>query len=124
MVLGQADFASVEANGGHATASAQSLFWPYGVHWDGARLWVADTGNRRVLMWHGVPMSNGCPADLVLGQRDFGTRDENGGGEPSLSSMRWPHDVTVWNGTLCVTDAGNNRIMIWDELADPQRSGL
>jgi hypothetical protein len=116
VVLGQADFASVEANGGHVTASAQSLFWPYGVHWDGVRLWVADTGNRRVLMWHGVPMSNGCPADLVLGQRDFGTRDENGGGEPSLSSMRWPHDVTVWDGSLCVTDAGNNRIMIWDDL--------
>jgi NHL repeat len=116
VVLGQADFASVEANGGQGVASAQSLFWPYGVHWDGARLWVADTGNRRVLMWHGVPMSNGCPADLVLGQHDFGTRDENGGGEPSLSSMRWPHDVTVWNGSLCVTDAGNNRIMIWDDL--------
>jgi NHL repeat len=116
VVLGQADFASGEANGGHTTASAQSLFWPYGVHWDGARLWVADTGNRRVLMWHGVPMSNGSPADLVLGQHDFGTRDENGGGEPSLSSMRWPHDVAVWNGRLCVTDAGNNRIMIWDVL--------
>lgn len=116
VVLGQADFASAEANGGCATASAQSLFWPYGVHWDGVRLWVADTGNRRVLMWHGVPMSHGCPADLVLGQHDFGTRDENGGGEPSLSSMRWPHDVTVWNGSLCVTDAGNNRIMIWDVL--------
>jgi hypothetical protein len=120
VVLGQADFASGEANGGHTTASAQSLFWPYGVHWDGARLWVADTGNRRVLMWHGVPMSNGSPADLVLGQHDFGTRDENGGGEPSLSSMRWPHDVAVWNGRLCVTDAGNNRIMIWD--ARPTRN--
>ncbi len=116
VVLGQGDFAAVEANGGHATASAQSLFWPYGVHWDGVRLWVADTGNRRVLMWHDVPMSNGCPADLVLGQDDFGTRDENGGGEPSLSSMRWPHDMTIWNGSLCVTDAGNNRIMIWDVL--------
>ena len=78
------------------------------------RLWVADTGNRRVLMWHGVPMRNGQAADLVLGQHDFGTRDENGGGEPSLSSMRWPHDVAVWDGSLCVTDAGNNRIMIWD----------
>ncbi|MGC1413279.1 MAG: NHL repeat-containing protein [Acetobacteraceae bacterium] len=116
VVLGQSDFASVEANGGHATASAQSLFWPYGVHWDGVRLWVADTGNRRVLMWHGAPMRNGQAADLVLGQHDFGTRDENGGGEPSLSSMRWPHDVAVWDGSLCVTDAGNNRIMIWDVL--------
>jgi hypothetical protein len=116
VVLGQVDFASVEANAGRAAASARSLFWPYGLHWDGARLWVADTGNRRVLMWHGVPTTNGRPADLVLGQHDFDTRDENGGGEPSLSSMRWPHGLATWDGRLCVTDAGNNRIMIWDSL--------
>jgi hypothetical protein len=114
VVLGQHDFASVEANGGRGEASARSLFWPYGVHWDGARLWVADTGNRRVLMWHGVPADNGCAADLVLGQRDFDARDENGGGVPSLASMRWPHGIAAWAGGMCVTDAGNNRIMVWD----------
>lgn len=101
VVLGQADFAAVEANAGAGSASARSLFWPYGVHWDGARLWVADSGNRRVLMWHGVPATNGRPADLVLGQRDFGLRDENGGGVPTLSSMRWPHGVTLWGGRQC-----------------------
>ena len=121
VVLGQADFATVEANAGQGAASARSLFWPDGVHWDGARLWVADTGNRRVLMWHGAPRANAQPADLVLGQRDFGRRDENGGGEPSLASMRWPHGIAVWNGCLCATDAGNNRIMIWDAL--PTRNG-
>jgi NHL repeat len=61
-------------------------------------------------------MTNECPADLVLGQRDFGLRDENGGGVPTLSSMRWPHGVTLWGGRLCITDAGNNRIMVWDAL--------
>lgn len=121
VVLGQADFDAAQPNADRGAASAGSLYWPYGVHWDGGRLWVADTGNRRVLMWQGVPTANGCPADLVLGQCDFATRDENGGGEPSLSSMRWPHDVTVWAGRLCVTDAGNNRIMVWDRL--PTRNG-
>ena len=120
IVLGQADFAAVEPNAGRGEAAASSLFWPYGVHWDGARLWVADTGNRRVLMWDGVPDRNDRAADLVLGQGDFGSRDENGGGVPTLSSMRWPHDVTTWCGRLCVTDAGNSRIMVWDAL--PQRN--
>ena len=114
VVLGQADFAAVEPNRGTADASARSLFWPYGVHWDGTRLWVADTGNRRVLMWHGVPSANGQPADRVLGQARFDCRDENGGAEPCASSMRWPHAITTWCGKLCVTDAGNNRILIWD----------
>ena len=114
VVLGQADFASVESNRGASVASAQSLFWPYGVYWDGVNLWVADTGNRRVLMWQGLPQENGRPADLVLGQTRFDCRDENGGGEPNSSSMRWPHAIATWCGKLCVTDAGDNRILVWD----------
>jgi hypothetical protein len=114
VVLGQADFVAVESNRAAPAASAMSLFWPYGVHWDGAHLWVADSGNRRVLMWRGVPHDNGQAADLVLGQASFECRDENGGGAPNERSMRWPHAITTWGGRLCVTDAGNNRILVWD----------
>ena len=116
VVLGQADFTGGLANRGEAAPTAASLFWCYGIHWDGAHLWVADTGNRRVLMWHGWPTRNGQAADLVLGQRDFVSRDENGGGEPDATSMRWPHGITLWRGRVCVSDAGNNRIMIWREV--------
>ena len=118
VVLGQQDFVSADSNRGQREASAASLFWPYGVHWDGARLWVADTGNRRVLMWHGPPRHNGQPAELVLGQKDFATRDENGGGAPTASSMRWPHGIALWAGRLCVADAGDNRIMVWRGVPD------
>lgn len=117
LVLGQANFSSVEANRG-SEPSASSLFWPYGVCWDGERLWVADTGNRRVLMWQGLPERNGQAANLVLGQASFDTRNENGGGDPGANSLRWPHAVTLWDARLCVADAGNNRIMIWDRVPD------
>lgn len=117
VVLGQMDFVSVEGNRGSPEAGADSLFWPYGVYWDGERLWVSDTGNRRVLMWNGLPTSNGQPADRVLGQANFDCRDENGGGDPSASSMRWPHAIATWGGRLCVADAGNNRIMVWNSLS-------
>ena len=115
LVLGQVDFSSSEVNRGADVPSSQSLFWPYGIHWDGMRLWVADSGNRRVLMWNGLPTRSGQAADLVLGQRDFTCRNENAGSEPADFSMRWPHDVTLWRGRLCVADAGNNRIMVWDQ---------
>jgi hypothetical protein len=118
LVLGQPDFASSAANRGAAAPNAASLFWPYGVHWDGAMLWVADSGNRRVLGWHGLPARNGAPADRVLGQRAADCRDENGGGAPSASSLRWPHAVATWGARLCVADAGNNRVMIWDRVPD------
>lgn len=113
VVLGQEDFSSAEPNRG-GSVSSRSLFWPYGVHWDGTRLWVTDTGNRRVLMWQGLPQENGRAADLVLGQKSFDCRDENCGGEPDAGSMRWPHAIAVWGDRICVTDAGNNRILVWD----------
>lgn len=116
IVLGQDNFTSAEANRGSDSPTDTSLFWCYGVHWDGERLWVADTGNRRVLMWNGLPKTNGQPADLVLGQADFTVRDENGGGEPDARSVRWPHAIALIDGRLCVTDAGNNRVMIWNKL--------
>lgn len=116
LVLGQTDFGAVECNRGSDRPSADTLFWPFGVAWDGTRLWVADTGNRRVLMWNGLPTRNGQPADLVLGQRSFDSRDENGGGTPDASSMRWPHGLAFLGTGVCVADAGNNRVMVWRTL--------
>ena len=113
LVLGQEKFSDGESNRGKTDPTASTLFWPYGIYWDGVRLWVADTGNRRVLMWHGMPTYNGQAADLVLGQADFTTRNENGGGEPNATSMRWPHAIAIWHSNLCISDAGNNRVMIW-----------
>ena len=68
------------------------------------------------MIWHQLPESNGQPADVVLGQPDMQLRDENGGGIPNASSMRWCHDITIWEDNLVVTDAGNNRVMIWQGI--------
>jgi hypothetical protein len=113
VVLGQADFDGGESNRAASSPTASTLFWPYCVAWDAERLWVADTGNRRVLMWNGLPERNGSAADLVLGQPDFTHRDENGGGTPDARSMRWPHAITFPSHGLCIADAGNNRLMLW-----------
>ena len=116
LVLGQADFTQNEPNRGSQEAAADSMHWPYGVLYHQGRLLVADTGNRRVLVWNRLPESNGQPADLVLGQPDMRSRNENDGGPPSASSMRWPHALAFWGDHLVVSDAGNNRIMIWDRM--------
>jgi hypothetical protein len=113
VVLGQEDFAQGTSNRGWSEPRADTLFWPYCVSWDGGHLWVADSGNRRVLMWDGLPQANGAPADLVLGQAEFRCRDENAGHHPDRASMRWPHAIAFPNGGLCIADAGNNRLMLW-----------
>ena len=120
VVLGQAGFDQVEANRGRDHPDADTLHWPYGVSLVGRRLVVADTGNRRVLIWNRVPTENGTPADLVLGQRDFLCRDENAGGLTAPLGMRWPHAAATLGGGLQVADAGNSRILAWRQW--PQES--
>lgn len=122
LVLGQADFTSHEANHGKDHATANSMHWPYGVFWQNDHLFVADAENRRVLIWNDMPTENNQPADVVLGQHNFDIRDENAGAEPSAMSMRWPHGITIWRDHLCISDAGNNRIMIWKNL--PTSNGV
>ena len=121
VVLGQSNFSEVLANRGTLEAKADTLNWCYGVAIDSGALYVADTGNRRVLKWNSIPRSNGAPADLVLGETDFVTRDENAGRAPDAVGMRWPHGIAVHADRLFVADAGNNRVMVWDHL--PVRNG-
>ncbi len=87
---------------------------------DRRQLVVADTGNRRVLIWN-EPRTTGQRADIVLGQNDFDSRDENAGDAVNALGMRWPHGLALWRGMLAVSDAGDNRIMLWTDL--PDRSG-
>ncbi|MGJ8685887.1 MAG: NHL repeat-containing protein [Spongiibacteraceae bacterium] len=122
IVLGQTDFTSNLANQGEAQASASSLHWPSGVMIDGDTLYIADTGNRRVLIWDNKPINSGTPADRVLGQQDFHCRDENGGGDANRSSMRWPHSMCLWQERLCIADAGNNRIMVYNSALPTSHS--
>jgi hypothetical protein len=99
VVLGQADFRLGAANRGLGAPRRDTLNWPYGVAIHGGRLYVADTGNRRILVWHSLPETHGTPADLVLDER-----------------MRWPHDMAASGDYLFVADAGLNRVLVWKDL--------
>lgn len=116
LVLGQNNFLDNEPNRGNQQPTANTLHWPYGIFYYQGQLFVADTGNRRLLIWNQLPTENGQPADIVLGQPDMISRNENGGDSPTAASMRWCHDITMWDDNLVVTDAGNNRVMIWEGI--------
>ena len=117
IVIGQKDFSGVLANRG-GDVGPDTTNWCYGVAIIKGNLVVADTGNRRVLVWDGIPQKNGTPANMVLGQEDFVTRDENAGRDPGPLGMRWPHSVVAVDEKLLVSDAGNNRIMVWEKWPD------
>lgn len=97
IVLGQANMnVAVEPDLTLATINAQAntLLNPVSVTSDGVRLYVADLGHNRVLIWNSIPTRNQQPADVVIGQKDFTStiandvenlcepRDENKDGKP------------------------------------------
>ena len=110
--IGQPSLGDVERNRGGVAVAADTLYWPYGLAWIGGRLHVADTGNRRVLIWDGLP-DRDAPADAVLGQEGMHEADENRGGPVGPSSFRWPHAIAGTDEMLFVADAGNHRVLGW-----------
>lgn len=112
--IGQPDLTQVAENRGRGRAAADSLYWPYGFNYVAGRFYVADTGNRRVLGWHGLPGA-GQPADFVVGQDDFATNLENRGlaQKTDAKSFRWAHDVAGNENSIFVADAGNHRVLGW-----------
>jgi len=117
--LGQASLEAVEPNRG-GSPTAASLYWPYGLAIVAGRLHVADTGNRRVLIWNDVP-DRDAPADLALGQSDLTSNEENRGGPVGPDSFRWPHAIAGDERMLFVADAGNHRVLGWRGRPDADR---
>ncbi len=108
------------APGGLALPAAQpSMAWMYsprGVFVSDEHLVVADSGNHRVLIWHGIPDSDEQPADIVLGQPDGQTEGPAAGGRGPERGMHLPTGVLVHDGALVVADAWHHRILLWDNV--------
>jgi sugar lactone lactonase YvrE len=116
-VLGQPDFTTVTAG---TTQSKMNL--PEGLFVDGSgRLWVADTGNNRVLRFDGAAAkSNGGTADAVLGQIDY----VSSGPAMSQTNLAAPNSI-IGNsaGSVWISDSGNNRVLRFDVAAAKANGG-
>ncbi len=93
----------------------RELYSPQGVAVDPVAgiLYVADTGNNRVLAWRNpLSVTNGAPADFVIGQPDFYSTLPSGPSAGRPSGLNQPTGLVVdGDGNLYVVDAGNNRIL-------------
>ncbi len=122
-VVGQPDFNSGMVNQGMPTASASTLTLPGAAVYFNSELYIADTGNNRVL----AEPQNGStfgPATMVLGQdamnlsapnlvegREFDFGNSSGGADAGLAvdlNSNPPH--------LYVADTYNNRILAYNDL--------
>jgi hypothetical protein len=116
VVIGQADFTSHSANQGNASPGANTLSGPYSVSSDGTRLFVADAMNNRVLIYNTIPTSNNASADVVIGQADFTGNNENQGGSAAANTLDYPYCVHTDGTKLIVSDASNNRVLIYNSI--------
>ncbi|QHS11146.1 NHL repeat-containing protein [Sinimarinibacterium sp. NLF-5-8] len=116
-VLGQADFQTGTEN---SLPGSRGLRFPQSVAFDRSvtpnRVYVADAGNSRVLVWNNADAwGNGAAADHIIGQPDALTTGCNSGGI-SASSLCVPYGLAFdSNGRLYVADGDNHRVLIYDD---------
>jgi DNA-binding beta-propeller fold protein YncE len=109
-VYGQPDFTARTAG-----VARGYMNRPRAVAVDGnGNLWVADTGNNRVLRFAAISLDNMAPpdADTVIGQKDFISGAPNRGGQLSASGFDQPASLAFdGQNNLYVSDANNARIL-------------
>ena len=117
-LLGQPDYDSNDGCDWDEGISERTLCYPGNLALDtiNHRLYIADTGNNRVLMYElddeNYPADN--TADAVIGQANFYSTGQNADG--MLYGLNYPNGVSFdeTNLRLYVADTGNSRIASYD----------
>lgn len=117
-VIGQPDFIANSANQG-GSASASTLDNPIGITVVNGKLYVADSGNNRVLVYNNLPTSNGVAADAVIGQPDFSTISSG----TSATKLNGIQSISSDGNYLAVAEWSNSRVSLWP-LANPTSASL
>jgi len=138
-VLGQNQFGTYTPAGGSGTTGMNA---PFGVASDGNNVFIADTGNNRVLMYPSFIVSpkNGAAATYLYGQQDFTHVTAN---DPDQNNQigdqrQSPNTNGVTAGTfsapqgvfasaslniILVTDSVNSRVLQFPITANPGNNG-
>lgn len=113
LVLGQTSFVGYKENQGGAPTGS-TLRYPWGIYKEGKRLYIADSGNNRVLVFTEPVTQNGQVANLVLGQSDFSGHRADRGGSAGAETLDYPTDVLRKGRYVFVADSQNNRVLGFD----------
>lgn len=119
VVIGQADKTANSSNRGGDTAN-NTLSNPTTVFVNSSKLFIADTGNHRVLIYDSIPTADGATADRVMGHANF-TENEANRLDASTAGIRAdtlsePTDVYYDGSKVVIADSGNHRVLIFDSI--------
>ncbi|HML17925.1 MAG TPA: hypothetical protein VK419_12920 [Bryobacteraceae bacterium] len=117
----------VDSNGNptYPGMCATTMNFPRFVLSDGTRLFVADAGNDRVLVYNTIPTQNGTAADLIIGEPDQYTDLVTSTGSTfapdlaiSASNVTPTPTSLAWDGTnLYVADPTDYRVLVFTPMA-------
>jgi uncharacterized protein (TIGR03437 family) len=89
----------------------KTLSFPRFAFSDGKRLFIADGGNDRVMIFNQIPTSNAAGADIILGQPDAYS-DHTGDNPDGTNAFETPSGIAYDGTSLYVSDTYNRRIMV------------
>ena len=101
------------------SSSALGLTGPETVRIAGGKLFVADTGNLRILVYDSVPGGFAASASVAIGAS---APDLAGSGACTADALLNVSSFVVVGTKLIVADAGHNRVLVWNEI--PAVSGV
>ncbi len=118
----------------YPSACAATMSLPRFAISDGTRLYVADTGNDRVLVFETIPTQNGVAADVILGEPDqfsdvvTSAQTQFGGTDLTTSAANVTPAPTslAWDGSnLYVADPLDFRVLVFTPAQpDVQTNGV
>jgi hypothetical protein len=112
VVVGQANFSSGTANAGGAISAAGFNDNVHMSACSNGKMFVADRGNNRVLVYNRVPTANGTAADFVIGQPDL----TSNAAATTANGLNHPYAAYCMANKLFVVDKDNNRILVYDPI--------
>ncbi|MDQ2713017.1 MAG: hypothetical protein M3Y24_12455, partial [Acidobacteriota bacterium] len=134
LVLGQSNFATgtqaaCDPTKTNYVSAANELCNPVSVTSDGAHVFVSDLGFNRVLIWDGIPNTNGQNASVVVGQPDMVSAVSNnpvvctntGTQVQCAGNMTFPRFALSDGVRLFIADGGNDRVLIYNTI--PTQNG-
>jgi len=112
--LGQTSF----TNSGYYGVSQSTFNFPDDIAYDSvnSRIFVADSGLNRVMIFNTSSITNDMNASYVLGQANFTTGTANQGGSPAINTLSTPQNLAYdsVNSRLFVADGSNARVMVFN----------
>jgi hypothetical protein len=116
VVIGQPDMHSGSPNSGLEGTHKSGFNSPRGVLFVSGKLFIADDGNNRIIVFNGIPSESYAPADFVLGQPDFESSASNRGGGVGANGFFRPWAISSDGDHFLVSDVFNHRVLVWSDI--------